>query len=78
MTGPIRPKPAAGEVMQASFDRSAAEKEQAAAMLVFEAAVLRGDPARLALATEAAHAALQNHLDAIASSVAVTRRSLGI
>lgn len=78
MTEPMQPRPSPTAVTQASLDRGATEKELAAAQLMFEAAVFRGDQARLTLATEAAHAALQNHLDAIASSVVVARRSLGI
>lgn len=78
MTEPVHPKPSAGAITQANLNRGATEKELAAALLIFEAAVFRGEPPRLPGATEAAHAALQNHLDAIASSVAVARRSLGI
>ncbi|MCX7585033.1 hypothetical protein [Phenylobacterium sp. 58.2.17] len=71
-------KPTPQQVIQSGLNRTATGKELEAAQLVFEAEVYRGDPARLARATEAAHAALQNHLDAIASNLAVARRSLGI
>jgi hypothetical protein len=58
-------------------ERGATEKELAAATLMFEAAVFRGDSAMINAATENAHAALQNHLDAFAKLFAVIRRDLG-
>lgn len=58
----------------AAAEVSATEKEMAAAIANFEAATFRGDAARLRLTTEAAHAALQAHLDAKASLWAVAKR----
>ena len=61
-------------LMRASAEKAATEQELAARIKDFEAAVFRGDGARLAVATEAAHAALQSHLDATAAVWAVARR----
>jgi hypothetical protein len=58
----------------ASREAIATEKELAAAIANFQAAVYRECPVRLSRATEAAHAALQNHLDAKASIWAVAKR----
>lgn len=63
--------------VQAGLEVGATENELKAALLVFEAECFRGDPVRINRATEAAHAALQSHLDAKASNLAVARRSLG-
>lgn len=64
-------------LQHASNEYTATEKEVAAAQLMFEAAVIRGDPTRIQMATDAAHAAMQNRLDAFASLIAVARRDVG-
>jgi len=63
---------------QAAQEVAATEHELAAAVAAFQGAVFRGDAARLRIATEAAHAALQAHLDAKASAWAVTKREHGL
>lgn len=65
-------------VLKASHERIATEKEIQAAIMAFEACLYRDDAGRLARATDAAHAALQNHLDAIAGQLAVVKRSIGL
>jgi hypothetical protein len=61
-------------LMSAASEVTATEKELAGRIQLFEAEVYRGDAARLAIATEAAHAALQGHLDAKAGMWAVAQR----
>lgn len=65
------------DTTKAAQEAAATEQELAAAIAAFQGAVFRGDPARLHLATEAAHAALQAHLDAKASVWAVAKRNHG-
>ena len=59
-------------------ERLASEQDIAGAVKMFEGACWRGNTASLTQATEAAHAALQSHLDAISSSVTATKRSAGL
>jgi hypothetical protein len=59
----------------AAYERTATQKEMEAAILMFEAAVWRSDTVRLNLATEAAHAAMQAHLDSIAGLFGVLVRA---
>lgn len=59
-------------------ERMATDHELQAAIKAFEGAVCRQDTARLVAAQDAAHSALQNHLDAIASMFAVTMRRHGL
>lgn len=59
---------------KASAELIATKAEMEAAVQNFTAATYRGDAARLRIATEAAHAALQSHLDAIGSAWAVAKR----
>jgi len=61
-------------LVQAAWDRGATEKELAGYVALFEGAVYRGDARGLDAATEATHAALQRHLDAIAGGVAIARK----
>lgn len=70
-------KPTQEQLQQASMERIATEHELAAAIKSFEGEMWRGDPARLSRATEAAHAALQNHLDAITAPLAIAKRMNG-
>lgn len=71
-------RPTQRDVNSASMEKIATEKEVGAAFGVFEAECWRDDPLRLNRATEAAHAALQAHLDAIHSMVTVAKRSAGL
>lgn len=59
-------------------ERIASKHDLDASLPAFEGACFRGDPVLLQRATDAAHAALQAHLDAIGSSVAITKRSHGL
>lgn len=59
-------------------ERLATEQELTAAIKKFEGEAYRNDAKRLDLATEAAHAALQAHLDAIMSQIAVAKRAYGL
>lgn len=74
MTG----KPNQEALNNAGIERHASKFDLDAALLSFEGAALRSDSARMRIATEAAHAALQSHLDAIASNIEVAKRSLGL
>lgn len=60
------------------IDRLASDLEIKATIATFEARCWRGGSGQLTAATEAAHAALQAHLDAIAGSVATTKRTIGL
>ena len=53
-------------IQQAAHDKLVAEKEVEGALILFEAALMSGDAGRLNAATEAAHAAFQRQLDAMA------------
>lgn len=70
-------KPTLADVTQSGMERVASKLELEAALHAFEAAVWRGDAARLNIATTTAQAALQAHLDGIASGIAVARRQAG-
>lgn len=63
---------------QAAMEIGATEHEMKSAIAKFEAELWRFDTARLNAATEAAHAALQAHLDAKASHLALLKRAHGI
>lgn len=62
------------ELVQAARVIEATEMLLASNVQAFRAEVFRGDVARLNRATEAAHQALQDYLDAIASAFAVAAR----
>lgn len=68
---------AASTIQGAGAEVAATEKELVAAISMFEAATYRGNAVRLKTTTEAAHAALQAHLDAKASLWAVAKREAG-
>lgn len=63
---------------QIGLEVAATYEELAAAITAFQGAVFRQDAARLRIATEAAHAALQAHLDAKASAWAIIKRENGL
>lgn len=65
------------EQMKASAEVLATKQELEAALLAFDGALWRADAARLNRATEAAHAALQAHLDAKAANLAVAKKGAG-
>ena len=71
-------KPNQQAVNNAGIERAASKFDLDAALLSFEGAAFRSDAHRMGVATEAAHTALQNHLDAIASNIEVAKRSLGL
>lgn len=71
-------KPNQEQLNNAGIERAASKFDLDAALLTFEGAAFRSDGPRMRLATEAAHAALQSHLDAIASNIEVAKRSLGL
>lgn len=71
-------KQAEAQLAQAQFNRIATALELDATLKAFEAECWRDDPARLARATEAAHAALQASLDAIHSNLALAKRAHGL
>lgn len=54
-------------IQQAAHDKMVAEKEVEGALIMFEAALMSGETGKLVTATEAAHAAFQRQLDAMAS-----------
>ena len=58
---------------QAAAENLATEKEMNASLMVFEAACMRGDNGYINRASEAAHAALENHLQAKAAIYAIAR-----
>lgn len=62
------------EARKGGREHTATAKELAASIISFEAAVYRADRSRINDATEAAHAALQAHLDAFAGLWAVVSR----
>lgn len=64
------------EMHAAGNEVTATEKELIAAIMSFDAETIRNDSRRLVLATEAAHAALQHHLDAKASLMSIVKRGV--
>lgn len=64
--------------MNSGMARAAAKMEFDAAITVFEGACLRGDGKRQTVAAEAARAALDAHLDAIATATHMARREIGL
>lgn len=71
-------RPTKGQVNDAAGETIATRLDLDAAIKRFEAELWRDHAERLNAATEAAHAALQAHLDALSSSLAVARRSVGL
>ncbi len=65
------------QLAQAGLERAATDKGLAASLMVFEGECLRGDGRRTEAASEAAHAALAELLDAISGLVALCRKSMG-
>lgn len=65
------------KLLDVSFDREGAAKAVEAAMARFEAACWRARPGGLVEATEAVHVAVQEHMDAIASQIGVSKQIIG-
>lgn len=64
-------------IVAAGHEQRATHYELDASLDLFAAAVMRGDNTAIVNATEFAHAALQRHLDAQASLVAVAKEMYG-
>lgn len=71
-------EPVDAEQVSAAMAIQATRIELEAATKMFEAAVWRGSASRLNETTEAAHSALDAHLEAIAGNLAVAKRNAGL
>jgi hypothetical protein len=71
-------KPTQTETTAATMEQIATEKDLTAAVVSFTGECWRDDPRRIALKTEAAHAALQAHLDAVRGVIALSKKAHGI